>query len=108
MPALREESISVFLNSVTAIFFPSCHLHLSSQLEVIPKLLEIKIENITIWQQKFYQMQVILINSIFMVILCVIFCLVTMTRSFNYNSNILNTFWFNYLGFLTFFLGFVR
>ena len=108
MPALREESMSVFLNSVTALFFPSCHLHLSSQFEVIPKLLEIKIENITIWQQKFYQMQVILINSIFMVILCVIFCLVTMTRSFNYNSNILNTFWFNYLGFLTFFLGFVR
>ena len=108
MPALREESMSVFLNSVTALFFPSCHLHLSSQFEVIPKLLEIKIENITIWQLKFYQMQVILINSIFMVILCVIFCLVTMTRSFNYNSNILNTFWFNYLGFLTFFLGFVR
>ena len=108
MPAPGEESMSVFLNSVTAIFFPSCHLHLSSQLEVIPKLLEIKIENITAWQLKFYQMQIILINSIFIIILSVIFCLVTMTRSFNYNSNILDTFWFNYLVFLTLILGFIR
>ena len=100
--------MSVFLNSVTAIFFPSCHLHLSPKLEIIPKLLEIRIENITSWQRRFYQMQILLINSIFIVILSVIFCLVTMTRSFNYNSNILDTFWFNYLVFLTFILGFIR
>ena len=100
--------MSVFLNSVTAIFFPSCHLHLSSKLEVIPKLLEVRIENITSWQRKFYQIQILLINSIFLLILSVIFCLVTLTRSFNYNSNILDTFWFNYLVFLTFILGFIR
>ena len=100
--------MSVFLNSVTAIFFPSCHLHLSSDLEVIPKLLELRIENLMSWQRKFYQIQILLINSIFLLILSVIFCLVTLTRSFNYNSNILDTFWFNYLVFLTFILGFLR
>ena len=100
--------MSVFLNSVTAIFFPSCHLHLSSHPKVIPKLQEMKIENITSWQQKFYQIQILLINTIFMVILSVVFILVTITRSFNYNSNILDTYWFTYLVFLTFNLGVIR
>ena len=104
----HTESMSVFLNSITAIFFPSCHLHLSSKFEENPKLLEMKIENIRSWQLKFYQIQVLITNTIFMIILSVIFFLVTVTKNFNYNSNILDTFWFNYLVFLTFILGIIR
>ena len=67
-----------------------------------------KIENIRSWQLKFYQIQVLITNTIFMIILSVIFFLVTVTKNFNYNSNILDTFWFNYLVFLTFILGIIR
>ena len=101
---------SIFLNSTMAVFFPSCHLHISPPhtLENDIKYFNEKVEKIKNWQVKVYQSQVIIINSIYMVILAVIFCLVTISKSFNYNSNILDPFWFNTCVILSFLSGFIR
>ena len=101
---------SIFLNSTMAIFFPSCHIHLPPTQNLVEdqKNLHEKTEKIRIWQVKVYQSQVLIINSIYMVILAVIFCLVTISKSFNYNSNILDPFWFNTCIILSFLSGFIR
>ena len=119
----HEESPSIFLNSTTAIFFPTCHLHLphiSNKVQlgkvnssVCPtKATDIfhlqRIEKITHWQAKFYQAQVVVINSMFMVILVTIFYLVTISTTFNYHSNILDPFWFNTTVILCLISGVVR
>ena len=105
-----NQTKSIFLNSTMAIFFPSCHIHLPPphDLEECQKNFNEKIEKIKIWQVKVYQSQVLIINSIYMVILAVIFCLVTISKSFNYNSNILDPFWFNTCIILSFLSGFIR
>ena len=105
-----SETKSIFLNSTMALFFPSCHIHLPppQNLEDSQKNLKEKIGKIKIWQVKVYQSQVLIINSIYMVILAVIFCLVTISKSFNYNSNILDPFWFNTCIILSFLSGFIR
>ena len=105
-----NQTKSIFLNSTLAVFFPSCHLHIfpPKNLENELKYFNEKVEKIKNWQVKMYQSQVFIINSIYMVILAVIFCLVTISKSFNYNSNILDPFWFNTCVILSFLSGFIR
>merc|ERR1719483_328874 len=91
----NDENTSIFLNATTGIFFPSCHLHLpdlnntdQNQIQA-QTIIDFRIQKITTWQRKFYQVQVYIINTVIMIILTIIFCLVTVSKSFNYNSNIL-------------------
>ena len=67
-----------------------------------------RIEAITAWQAKFYLAQVLIINSMFVVILLTLFCLVTISTTFNYESNILGPLWFNIMVVLCLLSGSVR
>ena len=67
-----------------------------------------RIAVITAWQAKFYLAQVVIINSMFMVILLTLFCLVTVSTTFNYESNILGPMWFNIMVILGLISGSVR
>ena len=67
-----------------------------------------RIEEITHWQAKFYQAQVVIINSMFVVMLATLFYLVTISTTFNYESNILDPFWFNIVVILCLISGAVR
>ena len=49
-----------------------------------------------------------IINSMFMVILLTLFCLVTVSTTFNYESNILGPLWFNIMLVLALISGAVR
>ena len=91
---LREaepEETSIFLNATTGLFFPSCHLHLPPHAALgvagAHRLLR--------WQRRSFQLQTFVVNSLVMVVLGVIFFLVTISTSFNYNTNILSPLWFN-------------
>lgn len=109
----NDENTSIFLNATTGIFFPSCHLHLpnlnntdQNQIQA-QTIIDFRIQKITTWQRKFYQVQVYIINTVIMIILTIIFCLVTVSKSFNYNSNILDPFWFNITILLTMLSGII-
>ena len=67
-----------------------------------------RIAAITAWQAKFYLAQVVIINSMFVVILLTLFCLVTVSTTFNYESNILGPLWFNIMVVLSLISGAVR
>ena len=53
-------------------------------------------------------MQVLATNSLLFLVLAVIFCLVTVSDTFNYNSNILDPLWFHLIVILSILLGLIR
>ena len=110
---LNEENSSIFLNATMGIFFPSSHIHLPPVLDnnlVMEKqaIIDNRIERIISWQKKFYQVQVYIINTFLIIILGVLFGLVTVSTTFNYNSNILDPFWFNIFILLSMVSGIIR
>ena len=87
---VNEDNTPVFLNSVAGFFFPSCHTKVNS-------LSENQIENvfdIITWQMKIYSKQILLFNTVILVVIGTIFTLVTSINSFNYKSNVLDITWF--------------
>ena len=82
----------LFLNATTGLFFPSCHLHLPQSS---PRLTVKRLQRILRWQRRSFQLQTFVINSFALVIVVVLFFLVTISTSFNYNTNILSPLWFN-------------
>ena len=84
----------LFLNATTGLFFPSCHLHLP-QSPPAPRLTVKRLQRILRWQRRSFQLQTFVINSFALVIVVVLFFLVTISTSFNYNTNILSPLWFN-------------
>ena len=83
----------LFLNATTGLFFPSCHLHLP-QCPTRPLTVK-RLQRILRWQRRSFQLQTFVINSFALVIVVVLFFLVTISTSFNYNTNILSPLWFN-------------
>ena len=83
----------LFLNATTGLFFPSCHLHLPQSAS--PRLTVKRLQRILRWQRRSFQLQTFVINSFALVIVVVLFFLVTISTSFNYNTNILSPLWFN-------------
>ena len=81
----------LFLNATTGLFFPSCHLHLPQSSHLTVR----RLQRILRWQRRSFQIQTIVINSFALVIVVVLFFLVTISTSFNYNTNILSHLWFN-------------
>ena len=55
-----------------------------------------------------YQVQVLATNTLLFLVLAVIFCLVTVSDTFNYNSNILDPLWFHIIVMLSILLGLIR
>ena len=55
-----------------------------------------------------YQLQVLATNTLLFLVLAVIFCLVTVSDTFNYNSNILDPLWFHLIVMLSVLLGLIR
>ena len=55
-----------------------------------------------------YQVQVLATNTLLFLVLAVIFCLVTVSDTFNYNSNILDPLWFHLIVILSILLGLIR
>ena len=100
---INEDNTSIFLNAVTGMFFPSCHTHLEPlghDLAVSdPGTFYIRNkerqEQLVSWQSRIYQRQVYLFNSLLMLVLVVILILVSSVTSFNYNTNVMNSFWFS-------------
>ena len=93
----------VFLNAVTGMFFQSCHTHVEpigyDLAGADPDTIEYKrnkerLEKLIKWQTKIYQRQVHVFNVVLMVVMIVIFILVSFVKSFNYHTNVMNTFWF--------------
>ena len=99
---INEDNTSIFLNAVTGMFFPSCHTHLDplgNDLAVSdPTTFYIRNkerqEQLVRWQSRIYQRQVYFFNSLLMLVLVVVLILVSSVKSFNYNTNIMNSFWF--------------
>ena len=85
----------LFLNATTGLFFPSCHLHLPQSAS--SRLTVKRLQRILRWQRRSFQLQTFVINSFALVIVVVLFFLVTISTSFNYNTNILSPLWFNAL-----------
>ena len=56
-----------------------------------------RLQRILRWQRRSFQIQTFVINSFVLVIVVVLFFLVTISTSFNYNTNILSPLWFNAL-----------
>ena len=83
----------LFLNATTGLFFPSCHLHLPQSASA--RLTVKRLQRILRWQRRSFQLQTFVINSLALVIVVVLFFLVTISTSFNYNTNILSPLWFN-------------
>ena len=54
-------------------------------------------EKLIMWQSNIYQRQVYLFNSLLMIVLIVIWILVSGVQSFNYNTNVINSFWFTFI-----------
>ena len=84
----------LFLNATTGLFFPSCHIH---QPKSSTQLTVKRLQRILRWQRRSFQIQTFVINSFVLVIVVVLFFLVTISTSFNYNTNILSPLWFNAL-----------
>ena len=91
-PAWEEEDSAVFLNATAGLFYPSCHLHLPA---LPPRLQWARLGRVVTWQRRLYQAQILVINTGLLLVLAVIFYLVTISTSFNYNSNILEPWWFH-------------
>ena len=85
---INEENTPVFLNSVAGFFFPSCHTKVNSSTE--NNIGSENIYDIISWQMKIYKKQILLFNTVLLVIVGAIFVLVTSVDSFNYKSNVLN------------------
>ena len=112
---INEDNTSIFLNSITGMFFPSCHTH----LEVIGSDLSSsdpgaffirnkeRQEKLLVWQCGVYQRQVYLYNSLLMVMLAIITILVTGVQSFNYYSNVMDSFWFVFIMIMIMFSGLI-
>ena len=102
---INEENTSIFLNAITGMFFPSCHTHLEA---IGPDLAgsdpqtffirnKERQEKLVMWQSSIYQRQVYLFNSLLMIVLIVLWILVSGVQSFNYNTNVINHFWFTFI-----------
>ena len=99
---INEDNTSIFLNAVTGMFLPSCHTHLeplghdlavSDPVTFCIRNRE-RQEKLVSWQSRIYQRQVYGFNSFLMVVLLVILILVHWVPSFNYNTNVISSFWF--------------
>ena len=99
---INEENTSIFLNAVTGMFFPSCHTHLEA---IGPDLAgsdpqtffirnKERQDKLILWQCNIYQRQVYLFNSLLMIIITVVVILVSSVQSFNYYTNVIDSFWF--------------
>ena len=99
---INEDNTSIFLNAVTGMFFPSCHTHLEafgSELAISdPQAFYIRNcerqDKLIQWQCSVYQRQVYLFNTLLMILISVIIILVSSVQTFNYNTNVINSFWF--------------
>ncbi|XP_023326735.1 uncharacterized protein LOC111700146 isoform X2 [Eurytemora carolleeae] len=96
--AINETNTSIFFNSLSGLFFPSCHSHIKpfcSTLQPLPAIdPEINIKSLLSWQNRVLGRQVLLYNSVLLLVLVLVWILVTFTE-FNYNSNVLDPFWFS-------------
>ena len=99
---INEDNTSIFLNSITAMFFPSCHTHIeaigsnlsSSDPEAFFIRNKERHEKLIEWQCHVYQRQVYIYNSLLMLMIGIIIILVSGVQSFNYFSNVMDSFWF--------------
>jgi len=100
---VNEENTSIFLNAMTGMFFPSCHTHLAplggdlacSDPATFYGRNKERQEQLSRWQAKVYQRQVYVFNAVLLVVLGVVLILVSSVPSFNYHSNVMNSFWFS-------------
>ena len=99
---INEDNTSIFLNAVTGMFFPSCHTHLEplghdlavSDPETFSSRNRERQEKLVSWQSRIYQRQVYCFNSVLIIVLLIILILVHSVPSFNYNTNVISSFWF--------------
>ena len=102
---INEENTSIFLNAITGMFFPSCHTHLEAIGTDLagsdPQTFFIRNkerqEKLVMWQSSIFQRQVYLFNSLLIIVLIVLWVLVSGVQSFNYNTNVINSFWFTFI-----------
>ena len=88
---VNYDNLPIFLNAVAGLFLPICHYQgrkdSNSYQDELSKMLS--------WQQKFFRVQIIILNSMILIVIGVIYILVTSIETFNYNFNLLNLFRFN-------------
>ena len=87
---VNEENTPILLNAVAGIFFPICH----TQACTSHQMTEETLRQLLVWQNKFFQVQVLIFNSCILGVVCTIYFLVSSVPSFNYNYNVLDFFWF--------------
>ena len=87
---VNEENMPIFLNAFAGLFLPICHYQggkdNNSYQDELSKVLS--------WQQKFFRVQIMILNSMIFIVIVVIYILVTSIETFNYNFNLLNLFMF--------------
>ena len=84
------------------MFFPSCHTHLAalgaelaaSDPGTFYTRNQERQQQLVRWQSAVYQRQVYTFNLLLMVVLVAVVVLVTAVTSFNYNTNVVSSFWF--------------
>ena len=84
------------------MFFPSCHTHLAalgaelaaSDPGTFFTRNQERQQQLVRWQSAVYQRQVYTFNLLLMVVLVAVVVLVTAVTSFNYNTNVISSFWF--------------
>ena len=84
------------------MFFPSCHTHLealgaelaASDPGTFYTRNQERQQQLVRWQSAVYQRQVYTYNLLLMVVLVAVVVLVTAVTSFNYNTNVVSSFWF--------------
>merc|ERR1712082_593927 len=85
-----EENTPILLNAVAGIFFPICH----TKACIPHQGTEEDLSQILVWQAKFFQVQILIFNTTIISVVFTVYVLVSHVPSFNYNYNVLDSFWF--------------
>ena len=75
---INEENTPVFLNSVAGFFFPACHTKVNSSTE--NQTGSENVCDIITWQKKIFKKQILLFNTVLLVIVGAIFIPVSYTH----------------------------
>ena len=85
-----EENTPIFLNAAAGLFFPICHTEADTGTQISSESVSLLLA----WQSHFFQVHILVFNTLIMTTVIVVYVLVSSIPSFNYNYNVLDFFWF--------------
>ena len=84
-----EENTPILLNAAAGLFFPICHTEAATEKQISSDGFSLLLA----WQSRFFQVHILVFNTLIMTTVIVVYVLVSSVPSFNYNYNVLDFFW---------------